>query len=179
MISLDVIFWMYVFLFALIGAMRGWARELLVSFSVILSLFLLSVLERFVPFIRDTLIVNNPDSFFWLRSILLMTMVFFGYQTPKFPKIATSGRFIRDHFQDILLGLFLGAVNGYLIFGSLWFFLDEAAYPFSFILAPDLNSEVGIVAQELLAFMPPELLSGPTIYFAIAIAFVFVLVVFL
>lgn len=179
MISLDVIFWMYVFLFALIGAMRGWARELLVSFSVILSLFLLSVLERFVPFIRDTLIINNPDSFFWLRSILLISMVFFGYQTPKFPKLATSGRFIRDHFQDILLGLFLGAVNGYLIFGSLWFFLDDAAYPFSFIQAPDLNSELGIVTKELLAFMPPELLSGPTIYFAVAIAFVFVLVVFL
>lgn len=179
MISLDVIFWMYVFLFALIGAMRGWARELLVSFSVILALFLLSVLERFVPFIRDTLMVNNPNSFFWLRSILLLSLVFFGYQTPKFPKIANSGRFIRDHFQDILLGLFLGAVNGYLIFGSLWFFLDDAGYPFSFILAPDLNSEVGIIAQELLSFMPPELLGSPTIYFAVAIAFVFVLVVFL
>lgn len=179
MISLDVIFWMYVFLFALIGAMRGWARELLVSFSVILALFLLSVLERFVPFIRDTLMVNNPNSFFWLRSILLLSLVFFGYQTPKFPKLANSGRFIRDHFQDILLGLFLGAVNGYLIFGSLWFFLDDAGYPFSFILAPDLNSEVGIIAQELLSFMPPELLGSPTIYFAVAIAFVFVLVVFL
>ena len=179
MISLDVIFWMYVFLFALIGAMRGWARELLVSFSVILSLFVLSVLERFVPFIRDTLAVTNPDSFFWLRAILLMSLVFFGYQTPKFPKIAGSGRFIRDHFQDILLGLFLGAVNGYLIFGSLWYYLDDAGYPFSFIISPDLNSEIGMVTQELLAFMPPELLGSPAIYFAVAIAFVFVLVVFL
>jgi uncharacterized membrane protein required for colicin V production len=179
MISLDVIFWMYVCLFALIGAMRGWARELLVSFSVILALFVLSVLERFVPFIRDTLIVNSPESFFWLRTILLGSLVFFGYQTPKFPKIANSGKFVRDHFQDILLGLFLGAVNGYLIFGSLWFFLDDASYPFSFILSPDMNSEIGIVTQELLAFMPPELLGAPTIYFAVAIAFVFVLVVFL
>jgi uncharacterized membrane protein required for colicin V production len=179
MISLDVIFWMYVCLFALIGAMRGWARELLVSFSVILALFILSVFERFVPFVRDSLMVNNPDSFFWLRSILLMALVFFGYQTPKFPKIASSGRFIRDKFQDVLLGLFLGAVNGYLIFGSLWFFLDDAAYPFSFIIQPDINSEIGIVIQELLAYMPPVLLSGPAIYFAVAIAFGFVLVVFL
>ncbi len=179
MISLDVIFWMYVILFALIGAMRGWARELLVSFSVILALFVLSVLERFVPFIRDTLIVNNPDSFFWLRSILLMSLVFFGYQTPKFPKLANSGKFIREKFQDILLGLFLGAVNGYLVFGSLWFFLDDAGYPFDFILQPDINSEIGIAAQRLLEFMPPELLGAPAIYFAVAIAFVFVLVVFL
>jgi hypothetical protein len=78
-----------------------------------------------------------------------------------------------------LLGLFLGAVNGYLVFGSLWFFLNDAGYPFSFIIQPDVNSEIGIAAQELLAFMPPELLGGPTIYFAVAIAFVFVLVVFL
>ena len=104
---------MYVILFALIGAMRGWARELLVSFSVILSLFVLSVMERFVPFIRDTLMVSNPDSFFWLRAILLLGLVFFGYQTPKFPKIASSGKFIREKFQDVLLGLFLGGVNGY------------------------------------------------------------------
>ena len=108
-----------------------------------------------------------------------MSLVFFGYQTPKFPKIAGSGRFIRDHFQDILLGLFLGAVNGYLIFGSLWYYLDDAGYPFSFIISPDLNSEIGMVTQELLAFMPPELLGSPAIYFAVAIAFVFVLVVFL
>ena len=179
MISLDVIFWMYVILFALIGAMRGWARELLVSFSVILSLFVLSVMERFVPFIRDTLMVNNPDSFFWLRTILLLGLVFFGYQTPKFPKIASSGKFIREKFQDVLLGLFLGGVNGYLVFGSLWYFLDQAAYPFSFIQAPDLTSEIGIKTQELLAFMPPELLGAPTIYFAVAVAFIFVLVVFL
>ena len=31
MVSLVVVFWMYVILFAIIGAMRGWARELLVS----------------------------------------------------------------------------------------------------------------------------------------------------
>ncbi len=68
MISLDVIFWMYVCLFALIGAMRGWARELLVSFSVILALFVLSVLERFVPFIRDTLIVELSRIIFLVKS---------------------------------------------------------------------------------------------------------------
>ncbi len=37
MVSLIVIFWMYVILFAIIGGMRGWAKELLVTFSVILA----------------------------------------------------------------------------------------------------------------------------------------------
>lgn len=170
---------MYVGFFGLIGAMRGWARELLVSFSVILSLFVVAVMERFVPFIRDNLMVNSPDSYFWLRSIILVTLVFFGYQTPNFPRVANSGRFIRDKFQDVLLGLFIGAVNGYLVFGSLWSFLDQAGYPFSFIIPPDMNTELGIAAQKLLVYMPPELLGTPVIYFAVAIAFVFVLVIFL
>lgn len=179
MISLNVIFWMYVILFALIGAMRGWAREVLVSFSVILALFITSVLERFVPFIRDTLPFDSPTSTLWLRSILLLLLVLFGYQTPKFPKLAGSGRFVRDAFQDILLGLFLGAINGYLIFGSLWFYLHEANYPFAIIAQPDFTSEMGIAAEKLLSFMPPALLGAPVIYFAVAVAFVFVLVVFL
>jgi hypothetical protein len=40
MMSIIYVFWMYVVLFAIIGWMRGWAKELLVSFSVILSLAL-------------------------------------------------------------------------------------------------------------------------------------------
>ena len=38
MMSIVYIFWMYVILFAVIGAMRGWAKELLVAFSVITAL---------------------------------------------------------------------------------------------------------------------------------------------
>ncbi len=179
MISLNVIFWMYIILFGLIGAMRGWARELLVSFSVILALFITSVLEKFVPFVRDTLPFDSSTSIFWLRVILIVLLVLFGYQTPKFPKIASSGRFVREAFQDILLGLFLGAINGYLIFGSLWYYLHDAGYPFAIIAQPDFTTEVGMAAEKLLAFMPPILLGPPMIYFAVAIAFVFVLVVFL
>lgn len=179
MISLNVIFWMYVILFALIGGMRGWARELLVTFAVVLSLFIVSVLERFVPFVRDTLPVNSPTSMFWLRSLLLISLVFFGYQTPKFPRLAESGRFARDKVQDILLGLVLGGINGYFIFGTIWFYLADAGYPFDIILAPDPNSALGESARQLLTYMPPNLLGSPAIYFAVAIAFVFVLVVFL
>ena len=34
MMSIVYVFWMYVILFAVIGALRGWAKELLVVFSV-------------------------------------------------------------------------------------------------------------------------------------------------
>ena len=40
MMSIVILFWMFVILFAIVGWMRGWAKELLVSFSVILALAL-------------------------------------------------------------------------------------------------------------------------------------------
>ena len=40
MMSLVYVFWMYVLLFAVIGMLRGWAKELLVAFSVVLALAL-------------------------------------------------------------------------------------------------------------------------------------------
>lgn len=176
MVSLTFLFWLMVVLFALIGAMRGWARELLVTFSVILAIFILTVLERFIPFVRDSL---TGESQFWFRAGILTLLVFFGYQTPNLPKIAATGRFVRERLQDVLLGLFLGAINGYLVFGTIWSYLNTAGYPFPAITAPAAGTAVGDAAIKLLALMPPTWLGTPAIYFAIAIAFVFVLVVFI
>jgi len=179
MISINAVFWILVILFALIGGVRGWAREILVTFGVVLSMFIMNVLERFVPFINDTLAVAAPAELFWLRAVVLGLLVFFGYQTPNLPRIAASGRFVRERLQDVLLGFFLGAVNGFMIWGTLWFYLQDAAYPFSIILPPDPNTPMGQAAAQLLQYLPPQWLGSPVIYFAVAIAFVFVMVVFI
>ena len=171
MVSLVVVFWMYVILFAIIGAMRGWARELLVSFSVILALFIISVLERFVPFIRDTL-SQIPSTLFWVRTAMIIALVFFGYQTPNISRFA-GNKFARERFADTLLGLFLGALNGFLIAGTIWFFLADSGYPF-----PDFISKPSPVPS-IVAYLPPQWLGIPGIYFAIAVSFLFVLVVFI
>ena len=180
MVSLIVVFWMYVVLFAVIGAMRGWAREMLVSFAVILALFIISVLERFVPFIRDIL-ASNPQILFWVRTAMVIALVFFGYQTPNLPRLAASNRFARERLQDILLGVFLGALNGYLVAGTIWFYLDNAGYPFpNVISAPPAGTQVAETTARMMALMPPDLLGGSSaIYFAVALAFAFVLVVFI
>lgn len=179
MIGINVLFWMYVFMFGIIGSMHGWAKELLVTFSVILAIFIITVLERFIPFVRDTLSVGNGAGLFWLRVSIVAALVFFGYQTPNLPKFSGSNRFVRERLQDTLLGLFLGAVNGFLIFGTIWFFLNEAKYPFSIITAPIPGSSVAAATKLILPFLPPFWLGSPAIYFAVAIAFVFVLVVFI
>ena len=59
MVSLSFVFWMYVVLFSIIGGMRGWAKELMVSFSVILAMTFTTLLSNYVPFIRDVLQKDN------------------------------------------------------------------------------------------------------------------------
>ena len=181
MISLEVIFWLFIFLFAIIGLMRGWAKEIIVTFGVILTLFIITVLEKYVPFVTKMVMDSglpgsDPLPVFWLRAGLLVVLTFFGYQTPNFSRLAGSGRFARERLQDALLGLFLGALNGYLVWGTFWFFLNQARYPFPGIVTSNLTDS----ARALISFLPPNwLLAVPVIFFAVAISFAFVLVVFL
>jgi uncharacterized membrane protein required for colicin V production len=177
MVSLPFVFWMYVVLFAIIGGMRGWAKELLVTFSVILALTLSTLLEHYIPFVRDVLKVDSPALYFWVRSLILGLLVFFGYQTPHIARFAP--KMTREKIQDVLLGVVLGAVNGYLIAGTLWFYLHDASYPFSLITPPDNASPLGKTALAMLQYMPPRILGIPAIYFAVVLAFIFVIVVFI
>jgi uncharacterized membrane protein required for colicin V production len=176
MVSLAFVFWMYVILFAIIGGMRGWAKEILVSFAVILALTFTSLISNYVPFIRDVLQKDSKPLYFWLRSIILVLMVFFGYQTPNIQRFAA--KVTREKLQDVILGVVIGALNGYLIAGTLWFYLADAGYPFSnAISAP--TGDIAVATDALLHYMAPKLLGIPGIYFAVVIAFIFVLVVFI
>ena len=180
MISIHVLLWLFIGLFTIIGAMRGWAKELLVTFSVILALFTMNIFESFVPFYKSIMSTSSPSSVFWIRTGIISALVFFGYQTPKLQRLAESGRFVRNFLQDTLLGGFLGAINGYLVFGTIWYYLNAAGYPFSFVMAPDPATANGIAALAWLNYLPPAWLMGnPAIYFAVAICFIFILVVFI
>ncbi len=175
MVSLNFMFWLFVILFGIIGAMRGWAKELLVSFSVILALAFNRLLERYVPVINtmpaDSLIL------FWLRVIIVGLLVFFGYQTVSMPRFA--GKAAREKLQDSLLGFMLGAINGYMVVGSIWFYIDQAGYPFSYITNPVEGTVMGDAAKALIPNLAPHLLGEPAIYFVVMLAFIFVLVVFI
>jgi len=176
MVSLIFVFWMYVILFGIIGGMRGWAKELLVTFSVILALTFTTLLSNYIPFIRDILAKDNKPLYFWLRTIILALVAFFGYQTPNISRFAP--KMTREKLQDIILGVIIGALNGYFIAGTIWFYMDQASYPFSnFISAP--TGDIANVSLAMLKYMAPRLLGIPGIYFAVVIAFIFVIVVFI
>jgi len=173
MMTLTAVFWMYVILFGIVGAFRGWAKELLVIFSILLAIAILTVLKTYVKSV-NILLANSPGvTQFSLQAGLVLILTYFGYQTPNLPAFA-SGKFAREKLQDLLLGAALGLVNGYFIAGSLWYFMDQAHYPLPYVTPPTDPD----VALTYMKYMPPVLLGVPNIYFAIIAAFVFVIIVF-
>ncbi len=175
MMSIVYIFWMYVILFAIVGVMRGWAKELLVSFSVILALAVNHVLRQYVPVAQS--LEENDVALFWVRTIILLVLVYFGYQTVvSIPHLAA--RAARERLQDSLFGAILGGFNGYLVSGTILYYMHLANYPYPKVISAPTEAIVQTVNQMML-YMPPQLLGVPGIYFAIILAFVFVLVVYI
>lgn len=176
MMSIVYIFWMYVILFAIIGGMRGWAKELLVSFSVILALALNHVMRKYIPLARD--LPETDPSLFWVRTITLVVLVYFGYQTVVSIQHLAS-RAAREKLQDTLFGVILGGINGYLVAGTILYYNYVADYPFQSIISKPTDPGLLQTVNQMMTYMPPQLLGEPLIYFAIILAFVFVLVVYI
>jgi hypothetical protein len=123
MMSLVYIFWMYVILFGIIGCC-GWARTA-GAFSVIVALTLNHVLRKYVPVVSQ--LPEDSTSLFWVLSIVLLALVFFGYQTVALiPHLQAKAT--RERLQDALFGIIVGGFNGYLAAGSVLSYLVKTQY---------------------------------------------------
>ncbi len=175
MMSVIYLFWMYVFLFGVIGAMRGWAKELMVIFSVVTSLAVNLLLEKYIPLVRD--LDKTTTSVFWVRVIILIALVYFGYQTVNISRLA--GKALRENLQDTLFGAVLGGVNGYLVAGSVLYYNHVANYPYPNVVSRAADPAIAEAIEKLMAVMPPRFLGEPSIYFAVIIILIFIIVVYI
>jgi hypothetical protein len=142
----------------------------------VLGLFLNAILETYITPYRTALFLQPGQSQFAIRGTLLILLAFFGYQTPHLR--ALQSKLARERLEEILLGALLGALNGYLIVGSIWYYLHQAGYPTDLIIWPPPLPEMEQHIVDLVAYLPPELLPIPQIYFAVGVVFVFIIVVF-
>lgn len=173
MISLFAVFIVFVVLFAVIGALRGWAKEMVAAFSAVVALFLLQIFSEYT-FVGKSLEAMSPSSRFMVESIFIGICALFGYAGPTLSG-AMRGKLARETLQDIMLGAVIGAINGYLIVGSILYYLDVAGYPFDpYIQWP----EEGSLYLTLLNWFAPAWLTPPLIYFAVGLAFIIVIILF-
>ena len=177
MIAMIAVFWMFVAIFGFIGVMRGWAKELLVTFSIVLALAIIAVMENLIP-ILGPFLNSNPMIQYWVRTGVVVLMTFFGYQSPKFSRLAKSTE-KRDRVQDLILGLVMGLISGLFVVGTLWSYAHSAGYPklSKYIIQPP--ADIVETTQNILKILPPVWLGKPpAIYIAVVLAFIFVVVVF-
>lgn len=199
MISLSAFFWIIVAFFAFAGLLRGWTKEILSTFGLVLSLF---ALNQFAPRLLELLglvagasgtqldPVTLRKQQFLVMALLHMLISFFSYQGPALAGQISGGRLnipSRSTIQERLLGGIMGGINGYLVIGTLWAFLEYQitvdgyqrlfpgeAYPFSQIVRPVVDTPAWALAGRLpLPLLAPYL---PFIMVAVALFVIVVLV---
>ncbi|MCA9882539.1 MAG: hypothetical protein KC708_06195 [Anaerolineae bacterium] len=151
MIQLSSFMWATAIFFGVMGFLRGWTRELIAMAGVLLAIF---ALFQFDSFLRSTVFVlMDPSQSFWIQAMIFIIFVFIVYNANGVDEQQRSQEF---DLQESLLGSIAGLVNGYLVGGTLWYFLDINEYPIPQVLAPALNSPSG----QSIGAMPIVLLSG-------------------
>ncbi len=152
MIPLTTFFWMVVLMFGLIGALRGWVRELLVTLAIIAAYFLRWLALNIIPFVKEYLHSRSTVEQFYIFSVLFIVLSIFGYAGPVVsPYLAGKAR--REKIQDMLLGFVIGAVNGYLLVGTIWGFMHFAGYNIWGILPPEPGSSAAQFATHFLPYV--------------------------
>lgn len=176
MIQLSAVMVIMALFFAFIGFLRGWNKELISTAGIVLGLF---ALYQFDALIRTTLLAGvGRDQVFFVQAAIFIVITYFAYQQRAIMgEDLRRAREGRDRLQEGILGGIVGFVNGYLIWGSLWYFMDINGYPFSpYIIAPAPGSP----SDQARNLLPLVLLggggTGDLLAVAVIVLFVIVLV---
>ena len=146
----------------LVGVARGYAKELGNTLIFMVAIFLLSYFgeqaETIVKVTGERVFSIAPDSDA-MRTFLMVTftvafgmMVFASYagRTLEFP-----GKPI-DPPGGFLLNVLIGLLNGYLVAGTLWYYMNKFAYPGGAVTQP-LSS----TAQLMIDYLPQTIFPSP------------------
>lgn len=153
MIQISTLMWATGLFFAITGFLRGWNKELVSLVGIVLMIF---ALFQFDGLLRGTVFLALPPTqVFIVQAVIFIGGVVFLYQGGAIGADADSRD--DDDWQAGFLGAAVGFVNGYLITGSLWYFLDINEYPFEeLIVAPAANS----LSAEAVNLIPLVLIGG-------------------
>lgn len=179
MVQLSTLLFMFIGVFAIVGAMRGWTKEIVSTAGIILALFATWQFDGIIlqPLVRGA----SPDQIFFLYAGILVLVALFAYQTPAAIDLIRArdeaSRSRRAGCQERLLGLIIGGVNGYLLMGSVWYYLDRTGYPFPpYMYAPAPGTQSALLVESLpLVF----LVQGQLLTILVVVLFFFVIVTML
>ncbi len=158
MLDLRIFLLLAALIFAYIGARRGFNQEIIVTAGILLALF---GLREFDDILRNQLLSGGAS---WLQLTTQLAVfsliVYFSYHTravigPRALAAQSNAQDTlsgRSNLQEGVLGGLVGALNGYLIAGSFWYFAHVNDYP---LLRLDPAT-----SADILQILPPYLLAG-------------------
>jgi len=151
MISLLSLMWTAAVFFALVGALRGWRRELLGTPGILLGFF---AIFQFDSLLRGSLyLLLTDEQRFLLQMALYLGAIRLSYRS----RIAFREDEQGGKLRDMIFGGAVGFFNGYIFAGSTWYFLDINRYPFPQLLSAPADASVSFLGAGAL---PVVLLGG-------------------
>jgi hypothetical protein len=175
MIELSTFLWSMIGFFAVVGFLRGWTKEVVATAGIVLALF---TTIQFAPILIQPLTQGaSGEQVFYLYTAILVAITFFGYQTPTTASRLSGGRYWgagRLALQERVLGTVVGGINGYLLFGSIWYYMDVTQYP----LAPYITAPLpGSSSAAMVATLPLVFLAqGNFLTILVVVMFLFVII---
>lgn len=176
MLGIELMLGASVVFFAVLGLVRGFLKELGVTLPLLVMLLLMTQVEQLIgegkmpELIGDALDVVGANIGLDTQRLLLVAIytVIVGvvtYVSYHGETLAFRGK-PPGRVLGWSLGALVGAVNGYLFSGTIWFYLDKYQYPVDRYAW--FNSELMTpFARDMLPLLPPALLSGLMLIFLV------------
>lgn len=167
----EVVFLVVIALFGAIGVVRGWQRELGVTTMLLLALFVITFLFTSpAASLIDSALTGlgvSATQLTTLKSLfavgVLLVVTFIAYQGLGLVYPGTG----KQPFLSLLIGL----LNGYLLAGSIWYYLALANWPFTNIV-PTYTAFYNFFVK----ILPPEIF-GWQFFILLAVAMLILRVV--
>lgn len=158
---IEIAWGMIILIFGLIGLARGFLKELGVTTVLLIVLFAFDYWgEKITGFLFKGVeravgisLIGEPRKSIAQASFYIITIVIAAFISYHGETLAFQGT-PPKRIAGVLLALIIGLVNGYLVAGTIWFYLDKFDYPFGLVSRP-----LTPLAQELVKILPLAILS--------------------
>jgi uncharacterized membrane protein required for colicin V production len=170
MVGIEILAAIVIFTLGTVGLVRGVSRELGVTMALIV---LLAVFAQFDALFGIEELPNRVNSFmaniglattstvkqgmtvwFFYTSVVILTvfLAYHGQETLAFNLKSPPG------ILGVFLGWLVGVLNGYLIFGTIWYYMYRLGYPIR--QYPWFTDNLSSTAQNMVNILPQNILSG-------------------
>lgn len=175
MVPIEVVVVIVALILGVVGLTRGPIKELITTSGLLMAMF---ALAEFGPLMVQVLKIKKPQSALIFHFVVFLFFAYFAYHEPAIVGVTRRGGRIFARVGGVartaLGGLLIGLLNGYLVAGNLWYYLNLYGYPLPMgIIDPTLSGK----ATAAINYLPPNLIKGRGLAGLLVGIFLFVIVV--